>query len=112
MHGRDDVVDVIASFPDDEETDLDFTRTRAFREPDSSGQFTVTVSYRDPTRLLNNADALIKVTITPVPGNDLEPRDGTRPIGHGQVIGNSVLAPDVRFSDNAPVPRLVCGHNE
>ena len=106
VHGRDDVVDVIASFPDDE-TDLDFTRTRAFREPDSSGQFTVTVSYRDPTRLLNNADALIKVTITPVTGNDLEPRDGTRPIGHGQVIGNSVLAPDVRFSDNAPVPGLV-----
>ena len=106
VHGRDDVVDIIASFPTGD-ADLDFTRTRAFREPDSSGQFTVTVSYRDPTRLINNADALVQVTITPVPGNILEPRDGTTPIGHGQVIGNSVQAPDVRFSDNAPVPALV-----
>jgi hypothetical protein len=102
VHGRDDVVDVIASFPTGD-ADLDFTRTRAFREPDSSGQFTVTVSYRDPTRLINNADALVQVTITPVDGNDLEPRDGTRPIGEGQIIENSVQAPDVRFSDNAPI---------
>ena len=107
VHGRDDVVDVIASFPTGV-TDLDFTRTRAFREPDSSGQFTLTVSYRDSTRLINNADALIQVTITPVPGNALEPRDGTMPRGQGEILAtNGVQLPDVRFSDNAPIVTAV-----
>ena len=107
VHGRDDVVDVTASFPTGV-ADLDFTRTRAVREPDSSGQFTVTVSYRDPTRLINNADALVQVTITPVSGNELEPRDGTMPRGQGQLVaGDGVQVPDVRFSDNASIATSV-----
>jgi hypothetical protein len=106
VHGRDDVVDVIASFPTGD-ADLDFTRTRAFREPDSSGQFTVTVSYRDPTRLINNADALVQVTIEPAPGNGLEATPMqekiTLPMDEARVTGDSVQLPDVRFSDNDPL---------
>ena len=106
IHSRDDVVDVTASFPTGV-ADLDFTRTRSVLEPDSSGQFTVTVSYRDPTRLINNRDALIQVEITAIPGNGLEARAGTTPRGEAVVTLNSVQLPDVRFSDNAPIATSV-----
>ena len=104
IYARDDVVDTIASFPTgDGLTSGDYTRIRSVREPDSSGQFVVTVGYRDPTRLLNNADALVQITITPATGNALEARDMTMPMDEGQITGNSVQLPDVRFSDNGAI---------
>ena len=105
IYARDDVVDTNPSFPT--EDDRDFSRIPRVREPDSSGRFTVTVGYRDPTRLLNNADALVRVTITPARGNLLEAREMTRPGGQATITGNSVQVPDVRFSDNAPLATIV-----
>ena len=114
LHARDNVVDTVAVFDIAELAgDGDFTRIRYLREPDSSGQFTVTVGYPDPVRLRNNADALVRVTITPAAGNTLTAREDTKPRGHAVLIeGNSVQPPDVRFSDNAPIATKVkatCG---
>ena len=106
LHARDDVVDKIAAFPT--VGDLDYTRIRSIMEPDSSGQFTVPVSYSDPVRLRNNRDALVRVTIIPRPGNPLEAREMTMPMDEAILtIGNGVQVPDVRFSDNAPVATTV-----
>ena len=107
LYARDDVVDTNAEFPtgDGGLMSGDYTRTRKVREPDSSGQFTVTIVYPDPTRLINNADALKRVTITPVRGNALEAREMTMPMDQAVIdpTTNSVQLPDVRFSDNDPL---------
>ena len=106
LHARDDVVDDIAVFP----IELDYTSRRvpSIRQPDSSGQFTVTVGYPDPVRLRNNKDVIVRVTITPIPGNTLEPRETTKPKGEAIIVaGNGVRVPDVRFSDNAPTATAV-----
>ena len=111
LHARDNVVDEIAVFPIS--GDLDFTRLRSIREPDSSGQFTVTVGYGDPVRLRNNRDALVRVTIYPIPGNTLEPREETKPMDQATIVaGNGVVVPDVRFSDNAPTATTVDANAE
>ena len=96
----------------------DFTRIRSVREPDSSGQFEVTVSYRDPTRVIDNADARIQVTIQTATGNGLYVVDMTTdtsdPAGRATIPENpggdpvtGAIADPVRFSDNAAEPTSI-----
>ena len=103
--------------PNGEFDEDDFTRIRSTREPDSSGQFTIPVGYRDPTRVINNGDANIQVTISTVTGNGLYVVDmttDTTPVGRvtipPDVTGVAVTgltADEVRFSDNAATPTSI-----
>ena len=96
----------------------DFTRVRSVREPDSSGQFTIPVGYRDPVRHLNSPDAQIEITVSSASGNDLYLVDMTMPAGDAPAdrrtgrdgttaaTGSDVFSVNterVRFSDNASV---------
>ena len=104
LHARDNFVDKIAVFPI--AGDLDYTRLRSLVQPDSSGQFEITVSYSDPVRLINDKDALVRVTIIPTSGNTLEPREMTLPMDQA-IVDDGVQLPDVRFSDNAAIATTV-----
>ena len=91
----------------------DFTRIRSVREPDSSGSFTVTVSYRDTTRVINNADAEIQVTIDRATGNELYVVDMTtpaataRPDQAADEAVTGIQGARVRFSDDASTPTSI-----
>ena len=96
----------------------DFTRIRSTREPDSSGSFEITVGYRDPTRVIDNGDANIRVTITTATGNVLYLVDMTTPGGTSTDQADNpaeqtdsdvtrVQAADMRFSDNASAPTSI-----
>ena len=100
----------------------DFTRVRSVREPDNSGQFTVTVGYRDPVRHLNSPDANVSITVSSASGNELYLVDMTMPAGTNaadrsnardgttDATGDAVFSVDtnpVRFSDNASAPTSI-----
>ena len=104
--------------PDGTFDDDDFTRIRSVREPDSSGSFEVTVGYRDPTRVINNGDANLQVTISAATGNGLYVVDMTTdtsdPAGRTAIPDNAeganvtgLVADQVRFSDNAATPTSI-----
>ena len=95
----------------------DFTRVRSVREPDEDGQFTIVVGFRDPTRLRNNPDAGIVVTIETAEGNELYVVNMTMPMGDGTLLPTTATAAamdaegltttGVKFSDNPSVPDKV-----
>ena len=74
--------------------------------PDSGGRFTVTVTHPDRNAGVNDPDVGVRVTLEPVPGNDLKIVDITTPIGTvnrppgASSVVTSWDSAYVRFSDD------------